>query len=43
MEECRSVFKTLTGKPTGKRSLGKPRHRWEENIRTSLKRSRNQY
>ena len=24
MEEGRSVFKILTGKPTGKRSLGKP-------------------
>ena len=37
MEEGRSAFKILTGKPTGKRPLGKPRHRWEENIRTGLK------
>ena len=23
----------LTGKPTGKRPLGRPRHRWEDNVR----------
>ena len=28
MEEGRSAFKILTGKPTGKRPLGRPRHRW---------------
>ena len=33
MEEGRSAFKTLTGKPTGKRSFGRPRLRWEDNIR----------
>ena len=33
MEEGRSAFKILTGKPTGKRPLGRPRHRWEDNIR----------
>ena len=27
MEEGRSAFKILTGKPTGKRSLGRPRRR----------------
>ena len=32
----RSAFKMLTGKPTGKRPLGKPRHRWEDNIRMDL-------
>ena len=26
----------LTGKPTGKRSLGRPRPRWEDNIRIDL-------
>ena len=36
MEEDRSAFKILTGKPTGKRPLGKPRRRWEDNIRTDL-------
>ena len=33
---CRSVFKILTGKPTGKRPLGRPRRRWEDNIRMDL-------
>ena len=26
----RSAFKILTGKPTGKRPLGRPRRRWED-------------
>ena len=37
MQEGRSVFKILTGKPTGKRLLGRPRRRWEDNIRMDLK------
>ena len=36
MEEGRSVFKILTGKPTGKRPLRTPRRRWEDNIRMDL-------
>ena len=28
MEEGRSAFKVLTGKPTGKRPLARPRRRW---------------
>ena len=36
MEEGRSAFKILTGKPTGKRPLGRPRRRWEDNIRMNL-------
>ena len=36
MEEGRSVYKILTGKPTGKRSLGRPRRRWEHNIGMDL-------
>ena len=32
MEKCRSSFKILTGKPTEKRHLGRPRHIWEYNI-----------
>ena len=31
-----SAFKILTGKPTGKRTLGRPRRRWEDNIRMDL-------
>ena len=37
MEEGRSAFNILTGKPTGKRPLGRPRRRWEENTRMHLK------
>ena len=37
MEEGSSAFKILTGKLTGKRSLGGPRCRWEDNIRMDLK------
>ena len=36
MEEGRSAFKTLTGKPKGKRPLGRPRRKWEGNIRMDL-------
>ena len=36
MEEGRSAFKMLTGKSTGKRPLGRPRRRWEDNIRLDL-------
>ena len=36
MEVGRSDFKILTGKPTGKRPLGRPRRRWEDNIRMDL-------
>ena len=36
MEESRSSFKILTGKPTGKRPLGRPRRRWEDKIRMDL-------
>ena len=36
MEEGRSAFKILTGKHTGKRPLGRPRLRWEDNIRMDL-------
>ena len=33
MEEGRSPFKMLIGIPTGNRPLGRPRRRWEDNIR----------
>ena len=38
-----SALKILTSKSTGKRSLGRPRHRWEKNIRTDLTEIRCQY
>ena len=37
MEEGRSAFKILTGKPIGKKRLGRSRGRWEDNIRISFK------
>ena len=36
MEEGRRSSKILTGKPKGKRPLGKLRRRWENNIRMDL-------
>ena len=39
MEEGRSTFKILTGGPTRKRHLGRPRGRWEETFRGGLKRN----
>jgi hypothetical protein len=37
MENGRSALKILTGKPTGKRPLGKSWRIWEDNIRMNLK------
>ena len=37
MEKGGSGFKVFTGKPIGKRFLGRPRRRWEDNIRRTLK------
>ena len=37
IEESRSPFKVLTGKPIGKRPLERPRRRWEDNIRMDPK------
>ena len=37
MEESRSAYKILTGKPTGKEPLETRRRRWEDNIRMNLK------
>ena len=32
----RGVYRVLVGKPDGKRPLGRPRHRWVDNIRLDL-------
>ena len=37
MEKGRSAFKFVTHKPTGKRLVGKHRHRWENNVRMDHK------
>jgi hypothetical protein len=34
--EDRGVYRVLVGKPEGKRPLGRPRCRWEDNIRMAL-------
>jgi hypothetical protein len=36
MGEGSGVYRVLMGKPEGKRSLGRPRRRWEGNIKTDL-------
>jgi hypothetical protein len=34
--EKRNVYMLLVGKPDGMRPLGRPRHRWIDNIKTVL-------
>ena len=36
MGDRRGVFSVLVGKPEGKKPLGRPRHRWEDNIKMDL-------
>jgi len=36
MEQGRGVYRVLVGKPEGKRPLGRPRRRWENNIKMDL-------
>ena len=33
MGEGRGVYRVLVGKPEGKRPLGRPRRRWEDNLK----------
>jgi len=35
--ELRNAYNVLVGKPEEKRSIGKPRRRWKDNIRMDLK------
>jgi hypothetical protein len=37
MGDGRGVYRVLVGRPEGKRPLGKPRRRWEDNIKLDLK------
>jgi hypothetical protein len=39
MGERRGAYRVLVGKLEGKRRLGRPRHRWEGNIKMYLPRS----
>ena len=36
MGEGRGVHRFLVGKPEGKRPLGRPKRRWEDNIKVDL-------
>ena len=36
MRQWRGAYRVLVGKPEGKRPLGSPRHRWEDNIKMGL-------
>jgi hypothetical protein len=36
MGERRGVYRVLMGKPDGKRPLGRPSHRWDDNIKMDL-------
>jgi hypothetical protein len=37
MGEKRNVYRILVGKPEGKRPLGRPRRRCEDNVRTDVR------
>ncbi|KAJ4439190.1 hypothetical protein ANN_07307 [Periplaneta americana] len=37
MGESRNAYRVLVGRPEGKRSLGRPRRRWEDNIKMDLR------
>jgi len=36
MGERRGIYRVLVGKPEGKIPLGRPQHRWEDNIKMDL-------
>jgi hypothetical protein len=37
MGEGRDVYRVLVGRPEGKRPLGRPKRRWEDNIKMNLR------
>jgi hypothetical protein len=37
MGEWRGVYRVLVGRPEGKRPMGRPRRRWEDNIKLDLR------
>jgi hypothetical protein len=37
MGEGRGIYRVLVGRPEGKRPLGRPRRRWEDNIKLDLR------
>jgi hypothetical protein len=36
MGEVRGAYRILVGRPEGRRTLGRPRRRWEDNIKMDL-------
>jgi hypothetical protein len=36
MVEGRGAYRNLVGRPEGRRALGRPRRRWEDNIKMDL-------
>jgi len=36
MRNRRGIYRVLVGKPEGKRPLGRPWHRWEDNMKMAL-------
>jgi hypothetical protein len=36
MGERRGAYRVSVGKPEGKRPLGRPRHRWEDNMKVDF-------
>ena len=36
MGESIGIYRVLVAKPEGKRPLGRPKHRWEDNIKMDL-------
>jgi hypothetical protein len=40
IKEKRGLYRALLVKPEGKRPLGRPRHRWEDNIKKDLQKVR---
>jgi hypothetical protein len=37
MGENRGAYRILVGRPEGRRPLGRPRHRWEDNVKMDVK------
>jgi len=37
MREGRDVYRVLVGRPEGKRSLGRPRRGWDDNVKMDLR------
>jgi len=36
MDECRGGYRVLVARPEGERPVGRPRRRWEDNIKMDL-------